>query len=69
MEDRRAVVTWLFVGIALLFNPLAPVYLDRGTWRPLDIACGLAFLAVAAGLTATKVSNGSDWATPPPLST
>ena len=40
--------TWPFVGVALLFNPLAPVYLERSTWRPIDIACGLAFLGASA---------------------
>jgi hypothetical protein len=40
--------TWAFVGIAILFNPLAPVYLQRSTWRPIDILCGLAFLGSLA---------------------
>ena len=39
---------WLFVGIALLFNPLAPVYLDRATWRPIDIASAAAFMGGCA---------------------
>jgi hypothetical protein len=37
-------ITWPFVAIAILFNPLVPVYLQRSTWRPIDILCGLAFL-------------------------
>lgn len=37
--------TWPFVGTAVLFNPIAPVYLDRETWRPIDIICAIAFLA------------------------
>lgn len=41
-------VTWPFVGIAILFNPLAPVYLSRDTWRPIDIGCAVAFLASLA---------------------
>lgn len=40
--------TWPFVGIAILFNPLAPVYLDRATWQPIDIVCALAFAASLA---------------------
>lgn len=37
-------LTWPFVGVAILFNPLAPVYLRRATWRPIDVVCALAFL-------------------------
>jgi hypothetical protein len=44
-HSDRQWATWPFVGIAILFNPLAPVYLHRSTWRPIDIACGVAFLA------------------------
>jgi len=40
--------TWAFAGVAILFNPLAPVYLQRSTWRPIDIACALAFLGSLA---------------------
>ena len=28
---------WGYVGVAILFNPLAPVYLSRGTWLPIDL--------------------------------
>lgn len=37
-------VGWPFAGVAILFNPLAPVYLHRSTWRPIDIACAIAFV-------------------------
>jgi hypothetical protein len=35
---------WLFGFIAVLFNPLAPVELSRGDWKPIDLVCGLLFL-------------------------
>ena len=38
-------VTWPFVGIAILFNPISPVYMTRQSWRPIDIICAIAFLA------------------------
>ena len=38
-------VTWPFVGIAILFNPIAPIYMTRQHWRPIDIVCAIAFLA------------------------
>jgi hypothetical protein len=40
--------TWVFVGIAILFNPIAPVYLNRETWRPIDVACAAIFVASVA---------------------
>jgi hypothetical protein len=36
--------TWLFIGIGTLFNPLAPGYLQRSTWRPIDVICAIAFV-------------------------
>ena len=40
---------WTFGGVAVLFNPFAPVYLDRQTWRLLDLAsAALMALSVSA---------------------
>jgi len=38
-------VTWPFVGIAILFNPIAPIYMTRQHWRPVDVICAIAFFA------------------------
>jgi hypothetical protein len=35
---------WTMVIIAVLFNPLLPVRLDRGTWQAIDLATGIVFL-------------------------
>ena len=35
----------VFALVAILFNPLAPVYLSRETWQPIDIAVAVLFLA------------------------
>jgi hypothetical protein len=35
--------TWPFVGIAILFNPFVPIYLQRSTWRTIDVICAIAF--------------------------
>ena len=34
---------WLviFSIIAILFNPIAPIYLDRSLWAIIDITCGI----------------------------
>ena len=34
-----------FVGIAILFNPIAPIYMTRHSWRPIDVICAIAFAA------------------------
>lgn len=34
---RSPVVTLVFIVIALVWNPLIPVYLSRGVWLPLDL--------------------------------
>ena len=33
----------IFAIICLLFNPLFPIYLDKGTWFPIDIIVGIFF--------------------------
>lgn len=35
--------TWLFAFIALLFNPISPIRLDRQTWAYLDVATAIVF--------------------------
>ncbi len=34
----------VFIVIAILFNPLAPIYLSRSTWIPLDIVTAIFFI-------------------------
>ena len=34
----------IFIVITILFNPLAPIYLSRSTWIPLDIITAIIFL-------------------------
>jgi hypothetical protein len=34
----------IFIFIAILFNPLAPIYLSRSTWIPLDIVTAILFI-------------------------
>ena len=36
---------WLFGLIALLFNPLIPFYLGKGSWQIADVIVGLIFIA------------------------
>jgi len=34
----------VFIVIAILFNPLAPIYLSRNTWVPIDIITAILFI-------------------------
>ncbi len=47
IKAKRPIWAWLMVGIAVLFNPLLPVYVRRGTWRVLDLFAAACF-AVSA---------------------
>ena len=42
-HSRAQWASYLFAGIAILFNPLVPVYMTRENWRPIDVACAVAF--------------------------
>lgn len=42
---KRALWTFLFGFVALLFNPIVKVGLDRDTWVPIDVAVGVLFVA------------------------
>jgi len=33
-----------FIVVAILFNPLVPIYLSRNTWIPLDIVTAILFI-------------------------
>ena len=41
MKSTVPALAWLYVGVAVLFNPLVPVVLDRATWQPIDVLAGL----------------------------
>jgi hypothetical protein len=41
---NRVPWAWVFGFIALLFNPLILVRIDRATWAYLDVAVGILFL-------------------------
>jgi hypothetical protein len=46
-EDSATSRIWsvLFALLAVLFNPIFPIYLSRGTWFYLDIGAAIAFAA------------------------
>jgi divalent metal cation (Fe/Co/Zn/Cd) transporter len=36
---------WFFGGVAVLFNPLLPVHLNREAWAGIDLGVAIGFLA------------------------
>jgi len=46
-QKQKMWATWLFGFIAVLFNPLLPIHLSREIWQPIDVACGILFIAIA----------------------
>lgn len=45
--------TWLFllIPIAILFNPISPVYMTRESWAPFDVIAAAALLLAGARIT------------------
>ncbi len=59
--------TWVLAGVAILFNPIAPIFLDKSTWVVLDLVVAGAFAIFL--VTEQRVQRGPDggsMATPPP---
>ena len=40
-QEKREIWVWVFASIAILFNPMFPVYLNRETWLPIDLFVGI----------------------------
>jgi len=40
---KKTWAIWLFGGIAVLFNPIVPIYLTKEIWQPIDLVCALLF--------------------------
>ena len=36
-EHEKIAWTWIFGIIAVLYNPIAPIHLDRATWSVIDL--------------------------------
>lgn len=43
-QQEKAVFMWLFILIAVIFNPIAPFFFSNDTWRIADIVVVLLFL-------------------------
>jgi len=54
---KRGVMGIYFGLIAILFNPIIPVYLNRQTWQPIDLVAALLFLLSFIFLRSPKGSD------------
>ena len=41
--NKNQIFFFIFCIITILFNPIAPIYLDKTMWRIFDLLSGLAF--------------------------
>jgi FtsH-binding integral membrane protein len=42
--SKESLWVWAFAGIAILFNPIIPIYLQREQWVIIDLIVGVFFL-------------------------
>src|SRR5260370_17440903 len=45
----RRTWAWIFVALAVLFNPIAPIYFARATWNLLDALAAIVLLLSVVG--------------------
>lgn len=46
-ENKEALLPWVFIVLALLFNPIIKVYLSKEIWAAIDI-CSAALLFIVS---------------------
>jgi FtsH-binding integral membrane protein len=50
-KEKKDAIAWIFVAMAVVFNPIAPLYLRAGDWIVADIIAvllfGLSFLVLS----------------------
>ncbi len=42
-KKEKHILFIVFLGIAILFNPIIPIYLSKDIWIPIDVIAGLFF--------------------------
>jgi len=53
LQAERIALFWIFAAMAVLFNPIVPIYMSRDTWQIYDLVAVLVF-AVSLFLRETK---------------
>ncbi|HBB44357.1 MAG: hypothetical protein UW27_C0005G0008 [Parcubacteria group bacterium GW2011_GWA1_44_13] len=44
-ENNESLWVWAFGFVAVLFNPIFPIYLKRAQWEVIDLVVGIFFIA------------------------
>lgn len=44
-EIKQVGLAWAFVVAAVLFNPIAPIYLAKDTWQLIDLGAAILFFS------------------------
>lgn len=57
-ESNRKIWVWVYLTIAVLFNPFATVHLDRERWAPIDV--GTAVVMLVGIIMARRSMSTSD---------
>ena len=45
-KSHFPIVPWVSLGLAILFNPIEKIYLDRAVWFYVDLACAAYIMAI-----------------------
>jgi hypothetical protein len=53
-KQEKSFWIWVFGGVAILFNPIAPIYLNKGIWVLIDLVCAVLFFVSASNHTNKK---------------
>lgn len=63
-SQKRTAWAVAFSAMAVLFNPLIPIYLTRETWAPLDAVAFVLFATAGVKLRASRPATPKDGPTP-----
>jgi uncharacterized membrane protein len=53
-RNQANALPWVYGLFAVVFNPIAPIRLDKGTWVLVDILAGATLLLTAKSITARE---------------
>jgi FtsH-binding integral membrane protein len=56
-QSKNMALLWLFVAMAILFNPIAPIYMSRNTWQTFDVIAAVIFIVSLFSLRSVKKHN------------
>ena len=54
LQSSRPFLTFIFLILAVLYNPIYPIYQTRAIWQPINLASAAYFILVAFRFTQPK---------------